>query len=70
MQGLLVLGEVVFLSQGCFCLFILVSEVVLPTRAEVDVPAPESADKRLGVLVILGPERAGFAGVLRHSEMD
>ena len=39
-------------------------EVVFPARAEVDVPAPDAAGERFGVVVVLCPEGAGLAGVL------
>ena len=42
-DSLLVLFEVVLLPESCLCLFVLMGEVVLPARAEVNVPAPEPA---------------------------
>ena len=39
-------------------------EIGLPARAEVDVPAPEAAEQRLGILVVMCAELAGFAGVV------
>ena len=37
-------------------------EVALEAGAEVDVPTPEAAQGRFGVLVVLCPETASFAG--------
>ena len=39
-------------------------EVVLPAGAEVDVPPPEAAEERLGILVVVRPEFTGLAGVV------
>ena len=39
-------------------------EVTLETRAEVDVPAPEAAQGRFGVLVVMCAELAVLAGIL------
>ena len=41
-------------------------EVILPAWTEIDVPAPESSQKRFGIIVICGPELAVFARVLCH----
>jgi len=60
----LILREFVLISERRLGLLILMGEIVLPPGAEVDVPSPEPADKRLGILVILRPQRAVFAGVL------
>ena len=38
-------------------------EILLPPRAEIDVPPPEPPDERLGVPVIMRPQLAGLAGV-------
>ena len=64
--GLPVLLEVVLCAELGLGLGVLVGEVVLPAGAEFDVPAPETAGKRFGILVVFGPERAGFAGVRCH----
>jgi hypothetical protein len=61
---LLILLKAVLLAKRSFGLLILMGEVVLPPWAEVDMPAPETPDEGLGVLVILGPERAVGTGVI------
>ena len=38
-------------------------EILLPPRAEIDVPPPEPPDERLGVPVIMRPQPAGLARV-------
>ena len=58
--------ERVEFSQLLLGLLVLVGEIVLPTGAEIDVPAPESSQKRFGIIVICGPELAVFARVLCH----
>ena len=63
-----VLVEIILSPQFSLGLFILMSEIGLPTGAEVDVPAPESSERRLGPLVIVSAELAGFAGVLCHGQ--
>lgn len=62
-DSLLVLFEVVLLPESCLCLFILMGEVVLPARAEVNVPAPEPAFEGLGILVVGRAELAVLAGI-------
>ncbi len=51
----------VFLPEGGLGLCILVGEECLETRAEIDVPAPESAPQGFGILVVMSPELAGLA---------
>ena len=41
-------------------------EIGLEARAEIDVPAPETTDDRLGILVVVSPELAGLAGIACH----
>ena len=41
-------------------------EIILEARAEIDVPAPETAEDGLGILVVVSPEFAGFAGIVCH----
>ena len=38
----------------------------LPTGAEVDVPAPEAAKQRLGILVVMSSEFAILTGVCHN----
>lgn len=61
---LLVLLEVILFSQRCLYLFILVSEIPFPPRAEIDMPSPEPSYQRLRVLVILCPERTCLTTIL------
>lgn len=61
---LLVFLEVILFSQRCLYLFILVSEIPFPPRAEVDMPSPEPSYQRLRIFVILCPERTGFTTIL------
>ena len=64
-QGpLSVLLKVILLPQCNFSFLILMGEIVLPAGAEIDVPAPDTAGERLGIVVVLCPEGAGFAGVM------
>ena len=65
---LAVLFKVVLLAKLGLGLGVLVGEIVLPAGTEVDVPAPESSERRLGPLVIVSAELAGFAGVLCHGQ--
>ena len=39
-------------------------EVILPAGAEIDMPSPETAQNRLGILVVMCAKLAGLAGVL------
>ena len=63
--------EVVLFAEGGLGQRVLVGEVVLPTRAEIDVPTPEAAEGRLGILVVVCAELAVLAGVgcLCHRKM-
>ena len=65
---LLVLLEIVLLPEDGLDGIVLMGEIGLETGAEVDVPAPESSERRLGPLVIVSAELAGFAGVLCHGQ--
>ena len=51
------------LPQALLHLRLLMREILLPPRAEIDVPPPEPPDERLGVPVIMRPQLAGLAGV-------
>lgn len=55
--------EIILLPKCCLCLFILVSEVAFEAWAEINVPAPETAQGRFGVLVVVCAELAVLAGV-------
>ena len=55
--------EIVFLPEGGLCLIVLMGEESFPARAEVDVPAPETALEGLGILVVRCAELAVLAGV-------
>ena len=59
---LLILLEIILLTEIQFGFFVLVGEIRHPARAEVYVPAPEAAQNTLGVLIILCPETASRAG--------
>ena len=61
---LLVLLEVILFSQRCLHIFILVPEIPLPSRAEIDMPSPEPSYQRLRVLVIPCPERTCLTTIL------
>ena len=63
-MGLLILLEVILLPQCGLCFFILMGEVTLKARAEVNVPPPETAYCRLGILVVMCAKLAVLAGVL------
>lgn len=58
-----VLPEIVFLPQGSLDVFVLVGEVVLPSGAEADVPAPESPCERFRGLVVFRAELAVLARI-------
>jgi len=64
--ALLVFLEVVLGPELGLHLIGLMGEIALPARAEVDMPAPETSAEGLWVLVVLGPQRAGFTGVGCH----
>ena len=42
-------------------------EIGLEARAEIDVPAPETTDDRLGILVVVSPELAIFTDMCHNS---
>ena len=60
---LLVLLEVVFLSQVQLGFFVLVGKIRHPARAEVDVPTPDAAERRLGPPVVVSAKFAVLAGI-------
>ena len=64
---LLILCEVVFLPKCGLGLRILMGEVALKTRAEVDVPAPKAADGGFRILVEMCAKLAVLAGVFLFS---
>ena len=61
--------EVVLPPQFCLGLLVLVGEEGLEAGAEVDMPAPEAAEDRFGILVVVRPELAVLARVLCHNKM-
>ena len=69
-HNLPVFVEIVLLAESGLGLLILMGEIGLEARAEIDVPAPEPAEGRFGILVVMSPELAGFAGILCHSRID
>ena len=64
---LLVFVEIVPSHQFRLGLLILMGEVGLEAGAEVDVPAPETAQRRFGIPVVVGPELAVLAVILFHN---
>ena len=56
----------ILLPQRRFRLLVLMREIALESRAEIDMPAPEPADEGLGILVVMRAEFAVFAGVFVH----
>ena len=64
---LLVFLEVVLLPDGGFGLVVLVGEIGTEAGTEVDMPAPESADGRFGIFVVVSPETAGLTRVFLFS---
>lgn len=64
LNGLLVLLEVILLAEVQLGIFVLMGKVSFETRAEVNVPAPESAEDALRILVVMSAELAGLAGEL------
>ena len=63
---LLILLEIVFLPQHSLHRILLMRKISLESRAEVDVPAPESTEERFRILVVMRSEFAVFAGVFVH----
>ena len=51
--GLLLFCEVILLPYRRLCRFVLMREIGLEARAEIDVPAPELPAERLGILVVM-----------------
>ena len=49
---------------------VLMREIALESRAEVDMPPPEPADEGLGILVVMRAEFAVFAGEFVHGGKD
>ena len=52
-----------------FSLFLgrLMSEILLPTRAEIDMPAPETSHQRLWIPIIMRAELTVLARILFHT---
>lgn len=65
-RALLILLEMIFLPQRRLRLLVLMREIALESRAEIDMPTPEPADERLRVLVVMRAQFAVFAGVFVH----
>lgn len=61
---LFVFLKVILLPDCRLSLLVLMGEVGLEPRTEVDMPAPEPAPERLGTLFIVRPELAGLAGIM------
>ena len=58
-----VLPEIIFIPQGSLDVFVLVGEVVLPSGAEADVPAPKASRERFRGLVVFRAELAVLARI-------
>ena len=52
-RTLFVFREVIFLPDGSLRPFILMGEIRLEARTEIDMPPPESAAERLGILLVM-----------------
>lgn len=65
---ILIFREAVLLSKRRLRRLVLMREIGFEARAEIDVPAPETAEDRFGILVVMSPELAGLAGIGRHRE--
>ena len=63
---ILIFREAVLLSKRRLRRLVLMREIGFEARAEIDVPAPETAEDRFGILVVMSPELAGFAGIGCH----
>jgi hypothetical protein len=61
--------EVVFFTKDSLGFFILMGEICFETGAEVDMPAPEPAKDRFGILVVVRVELAVLARVLGHKAL-
>ena len=64
----LVFLKAILLPNGGLGLLVLMGEIGLEARAEVDVPAPEPTQEGFGILVVMRAELAVFAGVLGHRD--
>ena len=62
----MILGELIFFSQFGLLFRRYGGDIGLPAWTEIDVPAPETTDDRLGILVVVSPELAGLAGIACH----
>ena len=62
--------EIVLGAEGLPGFGVLMGEVCFPTRAEIDVPAPETSFQRLGIFVITCSKLAVFAGILCHIQCN
>jgi hypothetical protein len=60
---LFVFLKVILLPDCRLSLLVLVGEIGLETWTEIDMPAPEPAPERLGILLIMRPELTGLAGI-------
>ena len=65
MRHRLILGEVILSPQFGLFLLALGGEVAFPARTEVNVPAPELSQERIGLLIIFSPQFALFT-ILCH----
>ena len=65
----LILRKVILPPKRCFRLLVLVGKIGPEARAEVNMPAPETADGRFGILVIMCAELAVLAGVFLFSHI-
>ena len=68
MDTLLILFEIVLFAECGFGLFVLMGEEGLEARAEIDVPAPDPAEGRFGVLVVVRSEFAVLARIGCHKQ--
>lgn len=57
----------VFFPQFRLFLCSLMGKILLPTRAEIDMPVPKTSQYGFGVLVIMTPELAVLTWVLCHT---
>ena len=68
-QFLLILLEIIFLPENGLDCVVLMGEIGLEARAEVDVPPPDAAEHRFRILVVMRSELAVLAGILCHNRM-
>ncbi len=59
--------EIVLSPQLGLGFIVLVGEEGFESGTKVDMPAPEAAERRLGVPVVVSPELAVLARVLCHN---